>query len=552
MPLEDQPNSGTGPSSSDQDQSSDPAQAQPEEGTQEMEIQTSDSDPLESSGEGEILRKRQRQQSPAPGSSTSTPHGSFAGIEASPHKNKTFEELITAAGLVSNMALAHEIVVDGNFKLSPREMPENSIEKQVHKVVHQAFWDSLGAQLSDDPASYTHAVTLVGEIKTILLSLLLPHNDKIKTQILEVMDLTLIQQQADHQALDVGKLTAFVVQVMSKLCAPVRDEEIAKLATLTEPVEIFREIFRVLDLMKLDMANFTIQSLRPHLQQKSIEYERNKFQEFLKTQQDGLQYTSEWLEQGRENLADKVKKQQALQQQQQQAQQQASSSSEGACGNGPVPSSVISPAAILNHAYVDLLNADPREAMTFPETILMDQGRFYELGSQVRKLVLVGSVLLVTYTNTGNMLAGIQGFPSQLKHNLFVLLEGASDFNAVIDNIAVQVTKEVNECLKTHGFPEFDELRMEAFKSQIRSLALKDNHIHSILDMRLRGFLVSAIAAPSKFDPSTNIPPGLTTMQSQVVETAKAFVRLVVHNRAVFGPFYAEILTKMLKPLVTD
>lgn len=82
---------------------------------------------------------------------------------------------------------------------------------------------------------------------------------------------------------------------------------------------------------------------------------------------DGLQYTSEWLEQGRENLADKVKKQQALQQQQQQAQQQASSSSEGACGNGPVPSSVISPAAILNHAYVDLLNADPREAMTFPE-----------------------------------------------------------------------------------------------------------------------------------------------------------------------------------------
>eukprot|EP00057_Strongylocentrotus_purpuratus_P008072 XP_011662546.1 PREDICTED: T-complex protein 11-like protein 1 [Strongylocentrotus purpuratus] len=242
MPLEDKPNSGTGPSSSDQDQSSDPAQAQPEEGTQEMEIQTSDSDPLESSGEGEILRKRQRQQSPAPGSSTST--GGSSPICA-----------------------------------------------------------------------------------------------------------------------NVGKLTAFVVPLMSKLCAPVRDEEIAKLATLTEPVEIFREIFRVLELMKLDMANFTIQSLRPHLQQKSIEYERNKFQEFLKTQQDGLQYTSEWLEQARENLADKVKKQEALQQQQ----QQASSSSEGACSNGPVPSSVISPAAILNHAYVDLLNADPREAMTFPE-----------------------------------------------------------------------------------------------------------------------------------------------------------------------------------------
>ncbi|XP_041452838.1 T-complex protein 11-like protein 1 isoform X2 [Lytechinus variegatus] len=547
MPLDDQPNHGTEPSGSDQ--SPDPTQAQAEGGSKEVENQASDSDPLESSGEGEVLRKRQRQHSPAPGSASGGLHGGFAGIEASPHKNKTFEELITAAGLVSNMALAHEIVVDGNFKLSPRDMPENSIEKQVHKVVHQAFWDSLSAQLSDDPPSYTHAVTLIGEIKTILLSLLLPHHDKLKCQILEVIDLSLIQQQADHQALDVSRLIAFVVQVMSKLCAPVRDEEIAKLATLTEPVEIFREIFRVLDLMKLDMANFTIQSLRPHLQQKSIEYERNKFQEFLKTQQDGLQYTREWLEQARENLTDKVKKQQALQQQQQ---QQASSSSEGASNIGPTPSPLISPAAILNHAYVDLLNSDPREGMTFPETVLMDQGRFYDLGSQVRKIVLVGSVLLVTYTNTGNMLAGIQGFPSQLKHNLFILLDDVSDFSAVIDNLAEQVTKEVNECLKTHGFPEFDELRIEAFKSQIRSLGLKDNHIHSILDSRLRGFLVTAIAAPSKFDPSANIPPGLTTMQSQVLETTKAFVRLVIHNRSVFGPFYAEILSKMVQSQVAE
>lgn len=33
--------------------------------------------------------------------------------------------------------------------------------------------------------------------------------------------------------------------------------------------------------MKMDMVNFTIQSLRPHLQDRSIEYERKKFQELL-------------------------------------------------------------------------------------------------------------------------------------------------------------------------------------------------------------------------------------------------------------------------------
>ena len=47
----------------------------------------------------------------------------------------------------------------------------------------------------------------------------------------------------------------------------------------------FREIFDVLDLMKMDMANFTIQQIRPYLQQQSVEYERKKFNEFLKTQE---------------------------------------------------------------------------------------------------------------------------------------------------------------------------------------------------------------------------------------------------------------------------
>ena len=33
--------------------------------------------------------------------------------------------------------------------------------------------------------------------------------------------------------------------------------------------------------MKLDMANYTIQQMRPLIQQQSLEYERKKFQEFL-------------------------------------------------------------------------------------------------------------------------------------------------------------------------------------------------------------------------------------------------------------------------------
>lgn len=36
--------------------------------------------------------------------------------------------------------------------------------------------------------------------------------------------------------------------------------------------------------MKVDMANFAVTSIRPHLMQQSVEYERKKFQQILEKQ----------------------------------------------------------------------------------------------------------------------------------------------------------------------------------------------------------------------------------------------------------------------------
>ena len=50
---------------------------------------------------------------------------------------------------------------------------------------------------------------------------------------------------------------------MGKLCAPVRDEAIRKLKRETDVVSVFCGVAETLDLMKLDMANYTIQMIRP-------------------------------------------------------------------------------------------------------------------------------------------------------------------------------------------------------------------------------------------------------------------------------------------------
>ena len=50
---------------------------------------------------------------------------------------------------------------------------------------------------------------------------------------------------------------------MGKLCAPVRDEKIEALKQTRDIVEVFKGVMETLDLMRLDMANYTIQQIRP-------------------------------------------------------------------------------------------------------------------------------------------------------------------------------------------------------------------------------------------------------------------------------------------------
>lgn len=138
------------------------------------------------------------------------------------------------------MALAHEIVVNGDFRINAVELAEGSLEKRVKEIVHKAFWDCLSVQLSEDPPTYDHAIKLVGEIKETLLSFLLPGHTRLRNQITETLDLELIKQEAENGALDISKLAEFIVGMMGILCAPARDEEVKKLKDVKEIVPLFR------------------------------------------------------------------------------------------------------------------------------------------------------------------------------------------------------------------------------------------------------------------------------------------------------------------------
>lgn len=76
------------------------------------------------------------------------------------------------------------------------------------------------------------------------MSLLLPQHTRLKTQIEEVLDLDLIQQKVEHDSIDVEYYAHFVLSVMAKLCAPVRDDKIKQLAETKDIIPLYRYVVK--------------------------------------------------------------------------------------------------------------------------------------------------------------------------------------------------------------------------------------------------------------------------------------------------------------------
>lgn len=476
-------------------------------------------------GSDEALQKKIKSGSPST-QRVQRPH-------SSPPRFVTVEELLETAKGVTNMVLAHEIIVNGDFRIKPIELPEDSLEKRVKEIVHKAFWDCLSVQLSDDPPSYDHAIKLVGEIKETLLSFLLPGHTRLRNQITEVLDLDLIKQQAENAALDISKLAEFIIGMMGTLCAPVRDEEVQKLKNIKEIVPLFRAIFSVLDLMKVDMANFSVSSIRPHLMQQSVEYERKKFQELLEKQPNSLDFVTQWLEEAADDLMNQKYK-------------NALPAGGGASGSdeGPVPN----PVAVQNHAYLRLLRWDHLQR-PFPETVLMDQSRFQELQLQLEQLTILGAVLLVTFSMAASGIASQANFAEKLKMIVKILLTDmhlpSFRLKDALTTIGEKVCLEVSSCLSQCGFAPFTMEKEIVLKGQIQAVASPDDPIRRIMDSRILTFLETYLASGHQ-KPLPTVPGGLGPVQTELEEVAVKFVRLVNYNKMVFSPYYDAILSKTL------
>jgi hypothetical protein len=90
-------------------------------------------------------------------------------LGASPAKFITVGQLKEINDELSNMAIAHEISLNPDFKVEDlKEKTTSNLTKKVEEIATKAFYDSIRAKLQEDPPNYEPLFNLYAELKPMV------------------------------------------------------------------------------------------------------------------------------------------------------------------------------------------------------------------------------------------------------------------------------------------------------------------------------------------------------------------------------------------------
>ena len=85
---------------------------------------------------------------------------------------------------------------------------------------------------------------------------------RLKAQLNEVLDSELIEQKLENDAFDIYYYSDYVINIMSKLCAPARDDRITKLKEMKDVIPLFKYTFLCVSLYMLSVSFLTLSYVR--------------------------------------------------------------------------------------------------------------------------------------------------------------------------------------------------------------------------------------------------------------------------------------------------
>ncbi|KAL7746577.1 hypothetical protein RI367_008104 [Sorochytrium milnesiophthora] len=452
-------------------------------------------------------QKQQHASSDGPTTPSKRPHASLATPRATPGRLQAVPATatpspppppppsVTDLGSI-NEQLAHELIMNPSFRLSdeitvaalggPEAATAARIARQVKQVAQRAFFDRVKI-LAERGELLPWLPELIGEIRDLLLGLVVnkgPTSDLIA----EALDTALIAQQIRAGVFGVNACLRTVVNFMLQLAMPARDPEIRALTLLPSVEAVLQRTLELLETMKLDLANYNLQMLRPYLVENAVKYESRKFAEQLAklpAQQSlsaKLPRTHTWLAAALEQLM-------------------------------RTPRQGIRFEEVYHEALLTLLCASvPATAQSVPEVLSLDVGRLFDLQNEVQALCVVAALVMLsknTVVQLRSEPAAVAKLAALLLDQLSAAIHSPAPTNtASLASLTATIISVSNELLLQNG-ATLSPHQEQLITQMVAKTVNQRDAVYSLIQRRVHAFLRFHLNASS---PSgTQVPVTMTT-----------------------------------------
>ncbi|CAI5443244.1 unnamed protein product [Caenorhabditis angaria] len=425
----------------------------------------------------------------------------------SPAKFISHDEILKMSTELENLELVHEIAIDPNFSIPDK--PKNPIEACVRENMHKAYFELLRKDLSKNPPEYEYCFGFLMEIKTVNA----------------ILDESTLRNKMEQEALNINQIMNYVIELLSRLCCPERDQLIEELKKKSDIIDLFKGTMELLELMKNDLTNYQISQNRTAIEEYSAKHEYEKFQQFLAENPSGCDLTRKWLSIAYDELF--VKKNEKNDKKREKKENEDIEKSDGLLVD------------TTSRAYVKLVQSE--NPSPFPETMKIDKIRIQALAEKFSQIVICASAVFVTCNVAGKEVSEKLGFKKELKDHLIAITNNVDEesLSSDLEKMAEQCVKEAkrtSEDLKI----EFSDEKSNLIRNQIKVLTNLENPIRSLVINRVSTFVEEMLRSP------TTVPhrllPGLSVVQSELCAFTARFLRLCVHNRKTFYELYQSLI----------
>ena len=212
--------------------------------------------------------------------------------------------------------------IDVNYDHDLHFMPVTGEKADEKKNKGREYWIALATELriylhnvvrcrecssgsQNRQSQFSPRLPAMFETLRLLLEALVPDRDH--PQVAENLDVDFLMQQVRHGVFDAARMSKWLANLLTCHCAPMRDawahqmaaaiEKGANDASMLTLVAGLEKLFSFLEAMKLDVANHQIRTLRYHLIEDTIGYQKDYFEQRIARGRLDTKQAKEWYQQ---------------------------------------------------------------------------------------------------------------------------------------------------------------------------------------------------------------------------------------------------------------